>query len=351
MTSATGVVVIGRNEGERLVRALDSVVNQAAQVVYVDSGSTDQSVDNAKVRGVKTVALDMAIPFTAARARNAGWRKLRDIAPDARFVLFIDGDCEVLPGFVEQAAAVLERDEGIVAVCGYRRERYPSRSLYNRVCDVEWRSGPVGECTAFGGDVLIRLSALEAVGGYDEAVIAAEDDELGIRLRERGGRLFRINVESTLHDAAMTKAEQWWKRAVRCGYAYAQVNAMHGARTPERYFEKEKRRSLVWGAAVPAAALGLVPVTLGTSLSLLGLYPVMAVRIARASKRNGLSAEDALAWGVSCAFAKVPEAVGIAKYTLDRARNKKPVIIEYKGADGDNAAPQREDARDHERED
>jgi glycosyltransferase involved in cell wall biosynthesis len=317
MTSATGVVVIGRNEGERLVRALDSVVHEAAHVVYVDSGSTDQSVDHARVRGVEVVALDMAIPFTAARARNAGWRKLRDIAPDARFVLFIDGDCEVLPGFVEQAAAVLEQDDGIVAVCGYRRERYPGRSLYNRVCDVEWRSGPVGECTAFGGDVLIRLSALEGVGGYDEGVIAAEDDELGIRLRENGGRL--------------------------CGYAYAQVNAMHGARTPERYFEKEKRRSLMWGAAVPAAAIGLVPVTLGTSLSLLGLYPMMAVRIARASKRKGLTAEDALAWGVSCAFSKVPEAVGIAKFTLDRARNKKPVIIEYKG---DGGAQQREPERE-----
>lgn len=329
----TGVVVIGRNEGERLVKSLDSVIGRAEHVVYVDSGSTDRSVANARERGVHVVDLDMRIPFTAARARNAGWRRLCEIQPDTRYVLFIDGDCEVLPGFLERCVEVLEKDEGIVAVCGYRRERHPERSLYNRVCDVEWRSGPVGDCKAFGGDVVIRRAALEAIGGYDESVIAAEDDELGIRLRKNGGRIHRIDVESTLHDAAMTRLDQWWKRAVRCGYAYAQVNDMHGETTPEHYFEAEKRRSLVWGAAVPAAAVGLAPITAGASLGLLGLYPVQAVRIARGAQREKhLSKEDSWAWGLSCAFSKIPEAYGIAKYHLDRARQKRPEIIEYKGA-------------------
>lgn len=328
MDVRTGVVVIGRNEGERLVRSLESVVGRSAQVVYVDSGSTDRSVAEARARGVQVVDLDMRTPFTAARARNAGWRRLLEVQPETRHVLFIDGDCEVLPGFLERCVEVLERDARVVAVCGYRRERHPERSIYNRVCDVEWRSGPVGDCRTFGGDVVIRRDALEAVGGYDEAVIAAEDDELAIRLRAEGGRIHRLDVESTLHDAAMTRLDQWWKRAVRCGYAYAQVNDLHGG-SAERYFEAEKRRSLVWGAAVPAVALGLVPVTAGASLGLVGLYPLQAVRIAR-SARKRLSREDSVAWGLSCAFAKIPEAYGIAKFHLDRARRKQPEIIEYK---------------------
>ncbi len=331
--SSAGVVVIGRNEGERLVKSLDSVVGRVDHVVYVDSGSTDDSVANARARGAEVVDLDMAIPFTAARARNAGWRRLVEVAPEVDAVLFIDGDCEVLSGFLDAALEVLKRDPEVVAVCGYRRERYPERSIYNRVCDVEWRSGPVGDCKAFGGDVVIRRAALEGVRGYDESVIAAEDDELGIRLRAAGGRIHRIDVESTLHDAAMTRLDQWWKRAVRCGYAYAQVNDMHGRTTPDHYFEGEKRRSLVWGAAVPAAAVGLAPVTAGASLGLLGLYPVQAVRIARGAARRGLEREDAWAWGVSCAFSKIPEAYGIAKYHLDKARQKRPEIIEYKGAE------------------
>jgi GT2 family glycosyltransferase len=332
MGQAIGVVVIGRNEGERLARALDSVLGVASQVVYVDSGSTDDSVALARARGVDVVPLDMSTPFTAARARNAGWQRLRELRPREPFVLFIDGDCEVLPAFIPAALDVLLADPGVVAVCGYRRERYPERSPLNRICDVEWRSGPTGDCKAFGGDVLMRLAPLAAVGGYDAGVIAAEDDELGIRLRAAGGRIHRVNVESTLHDANMTQLSQWWKRAVRCGYAYAQVNSMHGKTTPDHYFEAEKRRSLTWGAAVPAAAVGLMPVTLGASLGLLGLYPLQAVRIARDSQQRGLSPTDAWAWGVSCALSKIPESVGITRFHLDRLRQKKPAIIEYKGA-------------------
>ena len=65
-----GVVVIGRNEGQRLVECLISVRAATRNVVYVDSGSTDNSVAAAKKIGVSVVFLDLTKPFTAARARN-----------------------------------------------------------------------------------------------------------------------------------------------------------------------------------------------------------------------------------------------------------------------------------------
>lgn len=330
-----GTVVIGRNEGTRLVRSLDSVRGRGL-VVYVDSGSTDRSVEHARERGVDVVALDMSVPFTAARARNAGVERLFTLCPDIEHVFFVDGDCEVLDGFLDAAVAEMDARPDVVAVCGYRRERYPHHSVYNRVCDIEWRTGPVGECRAFGGDVLIRASALRAVGGYDPSVIAAEDDELGVRLRRAGGKLWRIDRESTLHDAAMTGVGQWWKRAMRCGHAYAQVSDLHG-RGDERYFIAEVRRSLTWGAAIPAVAVSLAPLTLGASIvGLAGLIPLQAARIARNARRRGLSLEDSVAWGVSCTVAKVPEAVGIAKFHVDRLAKKRPEIIEYKKPVGDN---------------
>ena len=54
-----GVVAIGRNEGERLKRCLESASN-AAQVIYVDSGSTDGSLQWAKQAGVDAVELDVS---------------------------------------------------------------------------------------------------------------------------------------------------------------------------------------------------------------------------------------------------------------------------------------------------
>src|SRR5271154_4207050 len=90
-----GAVVIGRNEGERLIRCFRSLRRYVDAVVYVDSGSTDGSVAAAKEAGAVVVDLDMSRPFTMARGRNAGLAKLREVYPDLGFVHFVDGDCEL----------------------------------------------------------------------------------------------------------------------------------------------------------------------------------------------------------------------------------------------------------------
>ena len=323
------MVLIGRNEGARLVRALEAVCDGQAAVVYVDSGSTDQSVSEARRRGAEVVELDMSIPFTAARARNAGFERLRQRHPDVQYVQFIDGDCEVAPGWMEAAVATLEQHPDLVAVCGYRRERFPERTIYNRVCDVEWRNGPVGDISCFGGDVMIRADALAQIGGYDPGLIAGEDEEVGIRLRMSGGKLRRIDKTSTLHDADMHRFSQWWTRAKRCGHAYAQLNRIYGA-PPERKFEAELRRSVLWGAVVPAAAVGLTLPTLGLSWVALTAYPARAVKTTVGARKRGWSWADSVAWGLSCAISPIPEALGVAKFHLDRLRKKAPKLIEYK---------------------
>ncbi|MEB3277979.1 MAG: glycosyltransferase family A protein [Lyngbya sp.] len=325
-----GVVIIGRNEGDRLIRSLDSVVGRADQVVYVDSGSTDGSCEAARTRGVEVVELDLSIPFTAARARNAGFERLRQNSPQVKYVQFIDGDCEVVPGWIEAAAKTLETDQDVIAVCGWRQERYPERSVYNRICDVEWHMGEVGPTSNFGGDVMIRAEALAAVGGYDNSVIAAEDDELSVRLRQAGGKILRIDHNSTLHDADMHTLSQWWKRAKRCGYGFAQVSYLHGA-PPERKFVKEIRRTWFWGLILPLVALSLVYPTHGLSALLLGRYPLSALQVSYKTRQRGYSWADSVAWGLSCAASAFPTALGAIKFHLDRIQNKQHQIIEYKG--------------------
>jgi glycosyltransferase involved in cell wall biosynthesis len=324
-----GVVLIGRNEGQRLVRALEAVCDGTRPVVYVDSGSTDESVHEAESRGAHVVELDMSVPFTAARGRNAGFERLREVAPDAPYVMFIDGDCEIAPGWFEAATEFLDTHDDVLAVCGYRRERYPERTVYNRVCDVEWRNGPVGEIRYFGGDVLMRAEALAQIGGYDATLIAGEDEEVGIRLRGLGGKLWRIDKTSTLHDADMHELGQWWKRAKRCGHAYAELHRRYGA-PPERKFADELRRTVIWGAVVPASVVTLTVPTMGLSWLGLGVYPLRAARVVRNSVKRGLSLADAVAWGISCAASPIPEAFGAAKFHLDRLRNKQSKLIEYK---------------------
>jgi GT2 family glycosyltransferase len=323
--SRFGAVVIGRNEGERLRVCLQSVLRSTSRIVYVDSGSTDGSEALAQSLGVEVVPLDLSIPFTAARARNAGYRRLQEIAPDLTLVQFVDGDCEVVAGWTDVAVARLTERAELAVVCGRRRERHPDASIYNQLCDIEWNT-PVGDAVMCGGDAMMRLAALEAVGGFDPNLIAGEEPELCVRLRARGYRIERLDAEMTLHDAAMTRFGQWWRRNVRAGHAYAEGAALHG-----QPIDRRGVRSIVlWAGVVPAMALmGAVP-TGGASLLLLGGYAVQAARIYRGVRRDGWPARAAAPAAAFMVLGKFPGLQGIAKYRWSRARGRRSGLIEYK---------------------
>lgn len=315
-------VVIGRNEGARLVRCLASVVPAVERVVYVDSGSTDGSVEAARAAGAEVVMLDLAQPFTAARARNAGIAALREGTPPA-YVQFIDGDCELQPGWIATSRAFLDSHPQAAIACGRRRERFPEASVYNRLCDREWDT-PIGEAKACGGDALMHWTALEEVGGYNPALIAGEEPEMCVRLRAKGWQIWRLDAEMTLHDAAMARFSQWWKRTRRGGHAAAEGMAMHGAR-PERHGVAQVRRALIWGLALPGVAVAGSLATPWT-LTLLLAWPAQMLRL---SLREG---GDRGAWeqALFLTLGKIPEAMGALEYWARRGLRRPTGLIEYK---------------------
>ena len=89
------------------------------------------------------------LPFTAARARNAGFRRLREVATDLEYVQFVDGDCEINARWPEIAASFLASQAGVAAVAGRLRERHPGQSVYNWLCDREW-DGRRAKCVPAG---------------------------------------------------------------------------------------------------------------------------------------------------------------------------------------------------------
>lgn len=322
-----GVVVIGRNEGERLRQCLESVIGHASLIVYVDSGSTDGSMALARSLQIHAIELDLSIPFTAARARNTGLTALLALAPDLDFVQFVDGDCEVVDGWLHLAQTYLQQHPDVVVVCGRRRERFPAASPYNRLCDLEWNT-PVGAAKACGGDALMRVNAFQKAGGYNPTLIAGEEPELCVRLRQNGGKIWRLDAEMTLHDAQMTRFGQWWKRMVRGGFAYAEGAWLHGA-PPEQHWSKETRSILLWGVAVPTLSfITLVP-THGLSLLLWAGYPVMTYRIYQYWAKSGLSHSDAMLYSLSCMVGKFPQAQGALRFYTGKLLNRQSRLIEY----------------------
>jgi len=319
-----GVVVIGRNEGERLRRCLRSV-SAFAEVVYVDSGSIDGSVQWARDHGVDTIELEAHLPFTAARARNAGFRRLRELKPEIAYVQFVDGDCELIEGWLPHASAFLDAHADAAAVTGQLRERDPEQSIYNWLCDEEWR-GPTGELCVCGGIVLMRGAALEAVGGYRDDLIAGEEPELCVRLRAAGWRIWRLDTDMALHDAAMTHFRQWWQRGVRSGYVFAQGAHLHGA-PPESHFVWESRRAWLWGIWLPLACLFV-----GLSFSPWGwtVWLIYPLHLLQKIVRMPGALSDRARLALFHVLGHFPQSWGQIKFICDRLLGRQARLIEYK---------------------
>ncbi len=322
-----GVVVIGRNEGERLRRCLLSLKSSLSRITYVDSGSTDQSVQVARDLADSVVELDPATPFTAARARNAGFAELVRAVPELEYVFFVDGDCEVVDSWLGTATAFLDSKSDCAVVCGKRRERFPDQSVYNLLCDIEWTDPPAGECRSCGGDMVARVRAIRDVDGYRADLICGEEPEMCVRLRSKGWKIWHLDASMTIHDAAMFRFSQWWRRTLRGGYAFAQGAALHGA-APERHFVAERKRACVWGLVLPSAILLLTGYFGWAALLLLGAYPLQIARLTITGPRPTFREN---AWrAVGFVMGKFPEAIGVGRFYLDRLRHVRSAIIEYK---------------------
>lgn len=334
LSDRVGVVVIGRNEGERLKASLRSIAGMA-HVAYVDSGSTDGSQDFARSIGVALIELPVPPKFTAARARNAGIADLLARAPDLEMIQMVDGDCVVEPGWIAAGAAALDVDRGLAGVFGRRAESAPDRSLYNRICDLEWNV-PVGPVLATGGDAMFRVSALAQVGGYADDLIAGEEPDMCVRMARAGGwRFARIDAPMTRHDANITRFSQWWRRARRGGYAAAEHVARHGAGALPGDMA-QVRRMLIWGLWLPAITmLSLLLALLDWRFSLIavllaGLYAAQTLRLARRERASWPSARLALCAGALRVLHQFAAVSGLAGRSLDRVAGRERKIMEYR---------------------
>ena len=323
-------VVIGRNEGELLGLSLESIGAAQLKAVYVDSGSVDGSPDRARAVGVATLELSPDRPFSAARGRNEGVELALRRWPEIGFILFLDGDCTLEPGFPLAALETFEHNPGCAIVTGHLSERHPEASIYNRLCAIEWRSSPgrIESMNGLGGIMMIRLSAFRSVGGFNEQAIAGEEPDLGVRLTLAGYSIIKIDQPMATHDAQISRFGQWWTRAVWGGHALAHRYARHG-RTRLRDGRRELISTLFWGFVLPVVIILALWPTRGLSLLLLGGYGLLGWRVYRHYLNSGLSSSDAWLGTRFILYGKFAQFVGVLRYVLNRLRGRFH-IIEYR---------------------
>jgi len=324
-----GVVIIGRNEGERLRKCFRSLPKEITSVVYVDSDSSDGSVELALNNKVDVLELDLSVPFTAARARNAGAYRLMELFKKVELIQFIDGDCQIFDDWFDSALNVMNNSHDVGAISGRIKERDPGYSAFNRICDIEWRIQPNGEVKSFGGLVMIRTEVFKIAGGYNPIVIAAEDDELSIRIRDSGFKIYRIKKLCALHDANISKIRQWWKRAMRTGHGYIDVYMLH-RKNNEKYFQREIKSLFFYGFIIPFFIAVSVFSQHRIFLALVILYPLLFLKIVCSMRNKGYSLADRFLWALSCVVSKFPQFVGVLKYFSARLRKNSFCIIEHK---------------------
>jgi glycosyltransferase involved in cell wall biosynthesis len=325
------VVVIGRNEGERLAACLHSVQHMrrdgfTVETIYVDSGSVDGSVELAEAMGARVVALSPERP-SAALGRNAGWR-----AGLGEMILFLDGDTILDPEFVAASLPEFNAPE-IAIVWGHRRETRPRSSMYVRMLDLDWIYAP-GFTPYCGGDALMRRVVLESVGGFDDTLIAGEEPELCRRIAAKGFRILHVDRKMTGHDLAIHHFSQYWRRNTRAGYAFAEVSDMLKARG-ESFWEEEavknRNRALTHIAVLLAGVLGSV--LLRSALPLALMIAFFAAISLRSALKNRWKTDDWVAlllFGIHSHFQQLPIFWGQLKYKWNRRRGTRQKLVEYK---------------------
>ncbi len=326
--SQVGIVVIGRNEAPRLPACLASVRDHLKTTVYVDSGSVDGSADIAERAGVTTIRLQQG-PYTAARGREVGWRALAQRFPQLKYVQFIDGDCVLLPGWLERAVGFLDEHADVGVVVGALRERHAEQSTLVRLVNADWEL-PTGPTDAIGGIAMVRVAALQQVNGWRIDLIAGEDLDLGIRIIGTGWRLERLPEGMTLHDIGIQSWTELWRRSIRSGFVYAQLCHLHGKASP-RWVRQLVSSSLYGGVFPVSLAMSLI-LWWPAAFIVLVLYIQLIGRMTYRRLQRGDHWSFALLYSLTLVMHKLAGVIGMLKFIWQRTLGTQPKLMEYKSA-------------------
>ena len=328
LVNLIGVVVIGRNEGDRLKRCLNSLKEKYPKVaaVYVDSLSGDNSLQTAKSMGYDSISIGNEVAPSAALGRNTGAQYLINKYPQLELIQFLDGDSEICENWLETSGNFLAVNQDIGIVSGVKSESDRNDSFFGQLNGVEWDSAS-GLTEAVPGDMMVRVSTFQLLGGFDNEIIAAEDDDLCLRAKKNGDLTYKLNAAMSIHYGGLTTIGQWLRRAIRTGYAYANLFHINNG----GYFQKSLLSAIFWGACFPFVFLTfLAAQNFWLAVFCIAIYSTMIVKIASQPRIRKLSMPHAITYGFLTMISKTAEAIGAGKYLSNLLLSSERKIIEYK---------------------
>jgi len=310
------IVVCGNGEAAETFQSVKS----ARAIVAVAPSEAANAIREA---GVETVDIET---MGGGRARNAGYRRLKKIAPQIQFVQFVQAGQRLKPGWFADASNLMMRRPEVAALEG-RVDLVPSdnRTMFNLA--LENRATADGEIQATGPTAIFRTDAFEAAGGFRGDIIADETADLCIRLRRRGAHVWRSESPMASCDEQRVSFAEWRARARARGYFFAAGAALHGG-PPERYCATDQSRAVMWGAVFPVivfvaaiiggSAVALLSISVNpfiTALSIIGAGALIySLKIAASAAANGLFRPRSWIVSLVRSLGHFYECAGVARY-------------------------------------
>jgi glycosyltransferase involved in cell wall biosynthesis len=193
------IVVIGLNEENNLNDTFNAALamdypQDKTELIYVDTGSDDRSVEIARKYTDKVYVEECSWP-SSGLARNRGIQE-----SGHEIIHFIDGDIAISKNYLKEAVGRILLP-GVDAVTGYFVEKHPEK-FFNRLLNIRRddiiHKERLYESTNGGGTY--KRSKLISVNGYDERILKGQESELGVRYREKGYKILFIDIVQGVHN-------------------------------------------------------------------------------------------------------------------------------------------------------
>jgi glycosyltransferase involved in cell wall biosynthesis len=190
------VIVIGRNEAQRIERCLRSVFaslksRDDCEVIYVDSASEDDTVAIASRFPIRILQLRQSWKLSPSAGRYIGYQHAR-----GKYLLFVDGDSLLFKRWLGKACEYLEQNPACGGVGGIMHQAYLSRSGTCIAVVKNYFSqnpaAPVQAAMSLSGIAMYRKDAMKKAGTFNPFLTTGEECELALRIRNVGYSLARI---------------------------------------------------------------------------------------------------------------------------------------------------------------
>ena len=192
-TPEISIVIIGRNEEATIGKNLDILVPEAsrlnAEVVVVDSGSSDRTFAIARQYPVTVVRLDDSPLRSPAAARYIG-----TLHTHGKYIYYMDGDMILIPHWLEEGMRHL-KDSSVGGVAGRMLIVEPGEELARARED----GLPLGDVETLHTSGMYRRDVLEKTYTFNPYLKGEEERELGYRIQQAGFRLVRVPTPMGYH--------------------------------------------------------------------------------------------------------------------------------------------------------